>query len=104
MAGVSVRSVQIAFRRAYGITPSAALLACRLRHARLLLRSAGPATSVTQVALDCGFYHLGRFSLQYKRAFAESPSATLRRAIDRRLGGHVLPPPAPAAAMPSTTD
>jgi transcriptional regulator GlxA family with amidase domain len=79
-AGVSVRSLQAAFRRTYGITPSAALLACRLRHARARLSRPLPNTSVTQVALDCGFFHLGRFARQYRQMFGESPSATLRRA------------------------
>ncbi|MBO9710475.1 MAG: helix-turn-helix domain-containing protein [Caulobacter sp.] len=34
--------------------------------------------SVTQVALDHGFWELGRFSVTYRQMFGESPSQTLR--------------------------
>ncbi len=40
--------------------------------------SAGEARSVTDVALECGFSHLGRFSTRYRALFGESPSETGR--------------------------
>ena len=48
-----------------------------LARARL---GSGAATAVTEVALACGFEHLGRFSTRYRDRFGESPSETLRRA------------------------
>jgi AraC family ethanolamine operon transcriptional activator len=33
---------------------------------------------VTDVALEFGFWHLGRFAEQYKGMFGESPHETLR--------------------------
>jgi transcriptional regulator GlxA family with amidase domain len=45
---------------------------------RLLLATDGPA-SVTEVCLDCGIGHHGRFSAAYIAAFGEAPSVTLRR-------------------------
>jgi hypothetical protein len=37
---------------------------------------------VTEVAVHFGFLELGRFSVEYRRAFGERPSATLRRAME----------------------
>lgn len=69
-----------AFRRSRGCTPKEFLTEQRLQCARdLLLRSGAPA-SVTSIAIDCGYPHLGRFAETYRRRFGESPSETLRRA------------------------
>nr|WP_289711683.1 helix-turn-helix domain-containing protein [Escherichia coli] len=35
--------------------------------------------NLTELALDFGFAHLGRFAEQYRRQFGELPSETLRR-------------------------
>ncbi|MDG4810642.1 AraC family transcriptional regulator [Micromonospora sp. WMMD1120] len=76
---VSVRSLQDCFRRELHTTPTAYLRACRLDAAHRTLRSAAPGTSVTTVALQHGFLHLGRFATEYRNRFGEAPSATLRR-------------------------
>ena len=57
----------------------------RLAQARADLEAPGRNTSVTNVAYDCGFSHLGRFAQEYARRFGESPSETLRRARRRRV-------------------
>ncbi|MDJ0862947.1 MAG: helix-turn-helix domain-containing protein [Gammaproteobacteria bacterium] len=44
---------------------------------RTLRRSRPGETSVTQAALDRGFWHLGRFSEAYRVRFGELPSETL---------------------------
>ena len=47
--------------------------------ARRALRAADPRrTTVSAIALDCGFWELGRFAVAYRRTFGESPSDTLR--------------------------
>ncbi|KAB1913222.1 AraC family transcriptional regulator, partial [Micromonospora noduli] len=76
---VSVRTLQDCFRRELQTTPTAYLRACRLDAAHRTLRSAAPGASVTTVALQHGFVHLGRFATEYRTRFGESPSATLRR-------------------------
>jgi transcriptional regulator GlxA family with amidase domain len=82
-ADVSARSLQLAFRRLRGYSPMQALMRRRLAFARRLLEHAGPGVNVTSVAMDLGFFNLGRFSVRYRNAFGESPSATLDRC--RRL-------------------
>jgi AraC-like DNA-binding protein len=44
---------------------------------------ATPAASITELAHDAGFVHLGRFSDRYRRAYGESPSQTLQRSLRR---------------------
>lgn len=79
VAGVSVRALQLAFRAHRGCTPLQFLRSRRLERARALLAS-GRELTVTAVALDCSFEHLGRFSVRYRERFGESPADTLRRA------------------------
>ncbi|MEU4714350.1 helix-turn-helix domain-containing protein [Micromonospora purpureochromogenes] len=43
------------------------------------LCAAGPGASVTAIAVQHGFAHLGRFAGEYRARFGESPSTTLRR-------------------------
>lgn len=77
--GVSRRTLENAFRRIRGEAPAKVLAAMRLQAARrMLLAPDGPA-SVTEVCLDCGIGHHGRFSAAYLAAFGEAPSTTLRR-------------------------
>ena len=80
VAGVSCRSLFYGFRRWRDTTPMAYLKKLRLDVARETLRSgARTGASVTDVATAVGFYHLSRFSGEYKARFGEPPSATLRR-------------------------
>lgn len=78
--GLSSRTLYRAVRRELGASPMALLRRARLAQARFRLASPEPGATVSTVALDCGFTHLGRFASQYKRLFGELPSETLRRA------------------------
>jgi AraC-like DNA-binding protein len=78
-AGLSERSLQLAYRRFRDITPREALTRIRMEAARLRLLGAAPGETVSQIALDCGFAHLGRFSTAYGSFFGELPSQTMRR-------------------------
>jgi transcriptional regulator GlxA family with amidase domain len=52
----------------------------RLSRARRALLSADrKSTKVTEIATCFGFAELGRFSVEYRKAFGESPSQTLCR-------------------------
>jgi AraC-like DNA-binding protein len=79
-ANVSARTLQVAFASARGHSPREALTGIRLDAARARLAAPGAADTVSAVALECGFTHLGRFSVSYRARFGESPSATLERA------------------------
>jgi transcriptional regulator GlxA family with amidase domain len=82
--GLSSRTLHRVVRRELGVSPMTMLRRVRLAQARADLEAPTPRTSVTGVAYDCGFNHLGRFSQQYARRFGESPSKTLRRARGRQ--------------------
>jgi len=85
-AGCSIRLLQELFRVIEGRTIVQYITARRLAHARKLLLEIDGVHSVTSAALDSGFSHFGLFARQYRAAFAELPSATLRamRAPRRR--------------------
>ena len=40
---------------------------------------ARPTSKVMDLALRCGFAHCGRFSIEYRRRYGETPSQTLKR-------------------------
>src|SRR5690242_8314203 len=57
------------------------LLRMRLTAARAQLQESDGTASISEIASRCGLTHLGRFATEYRRAFGELPSATLRRAV-----------------------
>ncbi len=77
--GVSGRALQAAFRKRHGCSPMQFMRSQRLLLARQRLLARPPGATVTEIALACGFVHLGRFSVQYRAVFGEAPSQTLRR-------------------------
>ena len=80
LAGVSIRSLSRAFEKKYGIGPMAFVRQRRLDACYSRLRGSEPgATKVTDVAMSYGFSHVGKFSIAYKKAFGESPSASLQK-------------------------
>jgi AraC-like DNA-binding protein len=78
--GISLRALQLGFRKQFGCAPSEYIFECRLRLARQQLLSASALTTVARVAVDCGFSNVGAFASRYRITFGELPSQTLRRA------------------------
>lgn len=79
-AGVSARSLYGGFRRWRNSTPMSYLRRVRLDLARKeLQRIAREGGKITQVAGNCGYEHLSRFSRDYRARFGENPSETLRK-------------------------
>ena len=77
VTGVAGRTLYRHFRDFTGHSPMSYLRKVRFERVREALQQAGPAESVTDLALAWGFRHCGRFSVEYLRIFGESPSETL---------------------------
>ena len=76
---ISRRTLYRAFQDLLDVSPKAYLRMKNLSAARArLLDATRRPTTVTQVALDHGFWELGRFAGAYRTMFGESPSETLR--------------------------
>jgi AraC-like DNA-binding protein len=77
--GVAARTLRHIFEKYLGISPHQYLSERRLHLARsaLLLATSG-STTVTDIATQFGFWELGRFAVNYRLRFGESPIATLR--------------------------
>jgi AraC-like DNA-binding protein len=77
------RSLRHGFGELYGVSPMAYLRSVRMHAARDQLHRTECERLISEVALRCGFTHFGRFSVDYRRAFGETPSQTRNR--QRRL-------------------
>jgi transcriptional regulator GlxA family with amidase domain len=79
---VSERTLRKVFHQIHGLPPCRHLRMLRLSRARRALLSADcELATVTEIATHFGFGELGRFSVEYRRLFGESPSQTLSRTI-----------------------
>ena len=77
---VGCRTVQRSFREYFHVTVSDYLRTIRLDAARRQLAAARrEETSVTRVAMDSGYEHLGRFSIDFHRRFGELPRNVLEK-------------------------
>lgn len=78
--GIASRTLQLGFQRHRNYSAGEFLRNERLALARQALAGAKQrGRSVTDVALECGFVHLSRFSSMYRRRFGEKPSETLHK-------------------------
>ena len=85
--GVSRRTLHRAFQEVFGIGPVSFLRHKRLCAVHSILRESAPgSTTVASVAMDQGFYELGRFAQYYLAMFGERPSQTLGGVALRAAG------------------
>jgi AraC-like DNA-binding protein len=78
-AEIRIRSLQRLFLRELDLTPTQYILARRLNSVRRQLIASEPeAGRVTDIAFRHGFNHLGRFAVQYRTFFGETPRQTLQ--------------------------
>jgi AraC-like DNA-binding protein len=78
--GASMRTLNACCHEHLGMGPKHYLLLRRMHLVRRALRENVSAdTTVTEVATRFGFWQFGRFAVEYKALFRESPSTTLAR-------------------------
>jgi AraC family ethanolamine operon transcriptional activator len=81
-AQVSVRTLQMHFKREFGMTPKTYMNGQRLYGVHRGLWNSDPArTRVVDLANHWGFWHMGQFASDYRKLFGELPSETLKRAV-----------------------
>ena len=78
-SNVPERTLLDAFKKFRGISPMQFLKMIRLQSAREELLDKKSSKNLTDVAHHWGFNHTGRFSIDYKARYGESPSDTLRK-------------------------
>jgi AraC-like DNA-binding protein len=86
VSGVPGRTLFKHFKDWKGVSPMRHLRNIRLARVRQELQRAGPDESVTAIAMGMGFTHMGRFSVEYRLRFGESPSQTLKKPCRRHRG------------------
>ena len=73
--GVSLSTLERFFTRELGIGPNGYIRAARLHEARhALLNAYGEDFTIAEIAMNCGFTHMGRFSRRYRSQFGRLPS------------------------------
>ncbi len=74
------RTLHYAFKSCFGVSPVMYHRFRRMQLVRAHLLVRDPANpTVTQLATDHGFFHLGRFATDYKAVFGETPAHTLAK-------------------------
>lgn len=84
-SGVPGRTLLEHFKLHCGVSPMRYVRNARLARVREALIRTDGSRSVTEIAMEWGFTHLGRFALEYREQFGESPSETLWRSRARRV-------------------
>jgi AraC-like DNA-binding protein len=76
--GVAGRTLFKHFKDFKGVSPMGYARSARFRQVRQALLQADREQSVADIAARWGFAHMGRFAVEYRRRFGESPSRTLK--------------------------
>jgi AraC-like DNA-binding protein len=93
ITAVSERRLRAAFVTSYGMPPSKFLRLRALSEVRrCLLEASAETETVTRIALDHGFRHVGDFGQYYRLAFGTSPVSALKSAAKSAAGSVAYPP------------
>jgi AraC-like DNA-binding protein len=80
-SGVPGRTLFKHFKEYRGVSPMNYLRTVRFQKVRDDLRRSEPDGCVMDIAMHWGFEHMGRFAVEYRRRFGESPSHTLGKCL-----------------------
>lgn len=81
-AGVSVRMLQMSFKRELEVTPVEFIIERRLQRVhRDLCNEAHRSTSIADISQRWGFSHMSDFTQRYRRRFGCTPGETRRQAL-----------------------
>jgi len=79
-AGLKVRTLETGFQEITGLSPIAYIRSLRLNAVRRALHDPStPQRSISEIAMDTGFWHLSQFATDYRKLFGETPTNTRRR-------------------------
>lgn len=73
---VSERKLLYTFKKRFGIGPKAYIKILRLNRVYHKLSTSNIDDSISLIARECGFWHMGQFHKDYKSFFGELPSST----------------------------
>jgi len=72
----SMSTLERAFAEHFGVSPKRYLMLSRFSGVRRALLDISDTRSITSVANDWGFWHMGNFAADYKRIYGQLPSQT----------------------------
>jgi AraC-like DNA-binding protein len=86
---VSIRALQQAFQRHFGVSTMTYVRQVRLRRAHQELLDADPSVgTIAAIAKRWGFTNPGRFAAIHADRYGEAPAVTLGRSASRRIAEH----------------
>jgi len=86
VAGISVRSLQVEFKKRFQLSPLCWLREQRLLRAHQLLTSKNEDRPVSAIAKECGFTHFGRFSVAFRKKFGVNANTLKKKPVGIDVG------------------
>lgn len=83
VSGLSARTIQLYFKERFQCSPTGWISAKRMQKAQQLLMNPDALTTVSDVALQCGYSNFSLFAKRYSEVNNELPSITLSRALKK---------------------
>ena len=85
---VSERTLLYAFKKRFDMGPKVFMKILRLNHVHHLLNQDNGKDSISAIARESGFWHMGQFHVDFKSFFGELPSETIRNSKEQSKNTH----------------